>query len=246
MALWFVFILAVTGVATAVVHLDLIHSPRLQQSIPSYIATIRRRELKGTTQCTVDARWVSINSPNRVGDDGERIRVGFSYVHPDHNTTTLSFDLGVLRLEHDSNNTPALLTFESYAHKTPALVQGFGRLEFNGAVSDTLREGNDTITQNRICNVNCALDGIFKDDMMCIVGVQPCAGDAGGPATVLDYDNRRAVVALQSWNDHECSGEYGGYVRLSAAQDFIKPFFFSLHGFWNDVCMPGYQRPSVE
>ncbi|CAK4086649.1 unnamed protein product [Aphanomyces euteiches] len=230
MALWFV--LLVVGVATAVVHLDLIHSSRLEHPVSSYIASIRRRELSGTSctgvliaphfvlttaQCTVGAKWVSIGSPYRVGGGGdvEHIRVSFAYVHPDHNTTTLAFDLAVLRLE---------------------------RLGFNGAMAETLRDANGTITNNRLCNVNYKLGGIFKDDMMCIVGVQPCAGDAGGPAIVLDYDNRPAVVALQSWYDRNCSSNYGGFVGLSAAQDFLKPF---LHGFPNDVCKPGFQRPSL-
>ncbi|KAH9130662.1 hypothetical protein LEN26_008315 [Aphanomyces euteiches] len=242
MALWFV--LLVVGVATAVVHLDLIHSSRLEHPVSSYIASIRRRELSGTSctgvliaphfvlttaQCTVGAKWMSIGSPYRVGGGGdvEHIRVSFSYVHPDHNTTTLAFDLAVLRLEHDSNSTPALLTFEFYAHLTPVLVQGFGRLGFNGAMAETLRDANGTITNNRLCNVNYKLGGIFKDDMMCIVGVQPCAG---------------MQAALRFWYDRNCCGNYGGFVRLSAAQDFLKPF---LHGFPNDVCKPGFQRPSL-
>ncbi|CAK4692683.1 hypothetical protein LEN26_020416 [Aphanomyces euteiches] len=260
MVLWIAFVLAAwSSVATtsSPIHLDIVNGTVIDQaSIPAYIATVRGEELQ-TTECTgiliasryvlttavctkMNPSWVTINSKFRLGGDGEHIPILTTVVHPKFLRVALTHDIAVLLLARPSVNTPATLTFDIYEPGTKVVMRGFGRLDFNADFADTLREAKGTIAEKSVCNQADRLDRLFQDDMICVMGLTTCTLDIGGPLTIVNKEGQEAVVALQSWDSYLCKGPFGGFTRLSASQDFIKPF---LQG--DDVCKRPVERPSL-
>ncbi|CAK5054534.1 unnamed protein product [Aphanomyces euteiches] len=244
MVLWIAFVLAAwSSVATtsSPLHLDIVNDTVIDQaSIPAYIATVRGEELQ-TTECTgMNPSWVTINSKFRLGGDGEHIPILTTVVHPKFLRVALTHDIAVLLLARPSVNTPATLTFDIYEPGTKVVMRGFGRLDFNADFADTLREAKGTIAEKSVCNQADRLDRLFQDDMICVMGLTTCTLDIGGPLTIVNKEGQEAVVALQSWDSYLCKGPFGGFTRLSASQDFIKPF---LQG--DGVCKRPVERPSL-
>ncbi|KAG9405342.1 hypothetical protein AC1031_004450 [Aphanomyces cochlioides] len=229
----------------------------IQRLPPPYIATLRSEELQftmcmgiliapryilTTALCTkYNPKWVTINSTFRSGGDGEHIPILSSVVHPKFHLQSLTYDIAVLLLGRPSINTPATLTFDSYEPGTEGVMRGFGQVDVNGDFPYVLREARGTISSIADCNQKYDVQNHFQEDMMCVVGLTPCTGDNGGPLVVINKEGQEVVVALESWRSVDCNGPYGGYTRLSASQDFIKPF---LPG--EDVCKRSLERPSLK
>ncbi|KAG9405332.1 hypothetical protein AC1031_004440 [Aphanomyces cochlioides] len=252
MVLWILLLAISTGVE-ATVHLDMANGTAVQQPAPSYIAyvytgtdasvatgvLIAPRFVLTTAKTSYQALSVTLNSTKIFGTDGERISVIQTFVHPDFNRSSLSFDLGVLQLDHDSKITPAPLSFDYCPRDTKATVRGFGRVKYNEK-ADILRESSGYVLSNNDCfNMNDP-SGKAPEDLMCIIGPYPCIGDAGGPVTILNKDGQEVVVAIQSWISDKCMGDFGGYVRLSNTHEFLKPF---LRG--QDVCQHKFERATT-
>ena len=194
-----------TGVV-ATLHLDIVNGSPLEHAAPSYIASTRVKKLDytfctgiliapryvlTTASCSKHAKWVTLNSIHRVGDDGEHIPVVEYVVHPKFDEDSLSFGLGVVVLDYDSKNTPAILSFDLFPPPTDVAVRGFGRLKYKGTLTDILREANGTITSNSVCNNAYQLGGFFKDDTICIVGLSPCHWDEGGPSSLIKKEDMK-------------------------------------------------------
>ncbi|CAK4519198.1 unnamed protein product, partial [Aphanomyces euteiches] len=224
---------------------------------PPYIATLRSEELQFTMCMGIliapryvlttalcakyNPKWVTINSTFRSGGDGEHIPILSSVVHPKYHLQSLTYDIAVLLLGRPSTNTPATLTFDSYEPGTEGIMRDFGQVNANGDFPYVLREARGTITSIADCNQKYDVQHHFQEDMMCVVGLTPCTGDNGGPLVVINKEGQEVVVVLESWRSPDCNGPYGGYTRLSASQDFIKPF---LPG--EDVCKRALERPSLK
>ncbi|KAF0738337.1 hypothetical protein Ae201684P_019346 [Aphanomyces euteiches] len=254
MVLWLLLLAAIsTRVEATIIHVDMANGTAVQQPAPSYIAyvytgtnanvatgvLIAPRFVLTTAKTSSLALSVTLNTTKPLGLDGERISVIRTFVHPFFNRSSLSFDLGVLQLDHDSKSTPAPLSFDYCPRDTKATVRGFGRVQYDQK-ADILRESSGHVLSNDDCiNMNDP-SGKAPNDLMCIIGPYPCMGDAGGPVTIVNKDGQEVVVAVQSWTSDKCMGDFGGYVRLSNAVEFFKPF---LRG--QDVCQQNLVRPTL-
>ncbi|CAK4698184.1 unnamed protein product [Aphanomyces euteiches] len=137
-------------------------------------------------------------------------------------------------------NMPPRPSLASTDWDTKATVRGFGRVQYDQK-ADILRESSGYVLSNDDCiNMNDP-SGKAPNDLMCIIGPYPCMGDAGGPVTIVNKDGQEVVVAIQSWTSDKCMGDFGGYVRLSNAVEFLKPF---LRG--QDVCQQNLVRPTLK
>ena len=115
-----------------------------------------------------------------------------------------------------------------------ALVTGWGRLNYTGPKSDTLKE----VRVNTVTNSECARshgDHRISDNMICAgaTGRDSCEGDSGGPLAVLGQDGSYRQIGVVSW------GKAGGCAR----QDYpgVYTRVTSLLGWIHQTITPGVQ-----
>lgn len=76
---------------------------------------------------------ITIDSVFPVAGDGEYIPIMRILLHPKFKTKALTYAIAVLLLEHESVNTPAELTSDSYETATAAVMQGLRSIRLRHA-----------------------------------------------------------------------------------------------------------------
>lgn len=138
----------------------------------------------------------------------EKLKGGTPYqvasfaMHPKYNTTTLDYDVAILKLAKDIAFTPAVKPIGAVGGVEPATganttVSGWGYLNDDGKETDTLQFVSVPIIDRGTCAKNYK-DNVVNDRMICAGfaegGKDSCNGDSGGPLV-----QGSAVVGIVSW-----------------------------------------------
>jgi trypsin len=155
------------------------------------------------------------------GPGGERPTVTAIAVHPHYDPAFLTHDVAVLTLGAPAGGAPVALG--AAAQGTAATVRGWGMTREGGRPSPRLRAASMTIRGARTCKRRF---GDYHDpaSMVCATApaADPCAGDSGGPLTVIDPAGAERLVGAVG-GGHGCArrGSATNFSRLDAVAGWI-------------------------
>ncbi|MDM8528442.1 trypsin-like serine protease [Anaerolineales bacterium HSG24] len=171
-------------------------------------------------------------------DEGDRIRVESSIIHPNYDNFTLDSDLALLKLSRSltlSDTIQPITLIDPadrhlFASGVLATVAGWGALNYNGSYPDQLHQVSVPIVSNQDCSI--PFDALYGADsvtinMLCAGYVEGerdgCQGDSGAGLVVANEEkNNYLLVGITSWG-YECAkaNYYGVYTRISQFLDWI-------------------------
>ncbi|ETV91363.1 hypothetical protein H310_14043 [Aphanomyces invadans] len=174
--------------------------------------------------------YASIGSHFSSGNqDGERIKIVKTTVHPMYNKDTSGYDIAILELETASKFTPVAVNLKEDAATDPGAVswmRGFGKTtSFKKDNSPVLLEAERNILSNDECQKALEHDFEALESVVCTTsGKGPCDGDIGAPLIIV-RDGVEYVAGV-SISEYTCADIKlpSVYSRVSAAREFIKPF----------------------
>ncbi|MDM8531800.1 trypsin-like serine protease [Anaerolineales bacterium HSG25] len=172
-------------------------------------------------------------------NEGVRIPIESSIIHPDYDNFTLDFDLALLKLSSpltlgDSIQPVTLIDPADknlFAPKVLATVAGWGALSYNGSYPDQLYQVSVPIVSNQDCSI--PFDALYgansiTANMLCAGyaegGQDGCQGDSGAGMVVANQNkDGYLLVGITSWG-YECAraNYYGVYTRVSQFLDWIE------------------------
>ncbi|XP_065335680.1 trypsin-1-like [Cloeon dipterum] len=172
---------------------------------------------------------LSVRSGSLYYDKGQRHQVTRIVMHEQFNfTDSLVHDIAIVEVDppftFGPNVQPLVLPNqgEDPAVGTPATVIGWGRLYYNGPLSETINKVTIEIRDQAICEeayVNFPLH-VYESHLCADVpegGLGSCNGDSGGPLLVDGV-----AVGLVSWaNECALQGYPTVYTRLPDYRDWI-------------------------
>lgn len=151
------------------------------------------------------------------GPGGERRAVTAVAVHPGYDPAYLTHDVALLTLDAPAGAAPVALG--AAAPGAAATVRGWGMTREGGRPSPRLRAATMTVRARRTC---ARRFGDYHDPelMLCATApaADPCAGDSGGPLTVMDATGVERLAGVVS-GGHGCArrGSATNFSRLDAA-----------------------------
>jgi endonuclease G len=180
-----------------------------------------------------DAYVVALNTNNQndVGN-GQQINVRKVLIHPDYHKTNLYNDIATLILQSKVNTQPVSIASSQAINSTKRItLVGFGNYDpQNSAGFGTKREAEVDIMSIRhdIKEDLNNEEGRYKyeSDLEFVAGgngFDTCKGDSGGPAYIIDNE-QRVVAGLTSRGINEDSGTCGDgsiYTRLDVYAPWI-------------------------
>ncbi|WP_237155620.1 serine protease [Oryzibacter oryziterrae] len=162
---------------------------------------------------------------------GKTYAVSKIFRHPKYNTTTIDYDVAVIKLTKNVTN-PKLVTLidpmdeaDIASAGDPAYVVGWGNTSTTkpAKMPKQLMQLKAPIIAKSVCNGPSAYDGQLTSRMICAGymagGKDACQGDSGGPLLVPDDNGRYTIQAgVVSFGD-KCAQKNspGIYTRLSYA-----------------------------
>ncbi|KAF4323545.1 hypothetical protein BBO99_00003101 [Phytophthora kernoviae] len=188
--------------------------------------------------------YASIGSQYGSGiNDGEQILVVKRFLHPLYNNATLTYDVGLLKLETPSTQQTATLCAADGSDNdvgTVATILGWGKTE-DGTFSRMLQSVDVKIITNEECKVQYVnyVDQDITEEKMCAgteKGKDACRGDSGGPLFA-----NGVLVGIISSGGVECAANSGVYVRISHVLDTIDSIINS-----NGMCNQDYSGTITE
>jgi len=181
-------------------------------------ALIESRLVITAAHCTGINKYVLVENADR--SKARRVEVENAVRHPDFDSTTLQFDVGLLYLAEPVEMKPIPLASETESRVlvqpgSNAVIAGWGKTPANRPQSERLVEGWAT------------LRGLSKRGSQYIYddpNTGPCGYDSGGPMVVMTLDGRRLLAGVASATDGNLCGKGGGiavYTNLSYVSNFI-------------------------
>jgi len=147
---------------------------------------------------------------------GETIPVIDSRAHPQFDFSTLTYDIGVLLLEHDATVAPVPMwpgTFDDSIIGRTVRFAGFGQTGIAMLEPSTKREGSATIAE-----LNDQKFTFFP------MPSQPCVGDSGGPGFFMETDGTEYLAGVISSGDPMCM-MFARMMRIDIGKTtFIEPY----------------------
>jgi len=176
--------------------------------------------------CAPDSRELPVAHINgffRSGPFEEDIEIAEVMTHPEYRRHSGfgSFDVALLRLSTPSSQTPVELHQSSIRTGTSVDVAGWGRVQAQGALSDTLQLGES------IDVVSCTSDWpTIPDGFSCLDGSQltSCPGDDGGPVLRMGGSASSDVqvgIVSEAMGDCGLSGRSGPFVEIAPVYSWI-------------------------
>lgn len=104
---------------------------------------------------------------DQSGSSVEVHEVEYEVVHPDYDCNTIQDDVMVLKLATDSSYTPVSYDkgSTSYSPGTNVTVVGWGKISYEGPLSDVLLEASVEIQENSVCaEPYSAINHVVTDD----------------------------------------------------------------------------------
>ena len=169
---------------------------------------------------------VALGIHNLGTDQGERINVKRSIMHPNYNSANQDYDVALLELESASSMTPiGFMTGTDSLTGLLATAVGWGLTNPNNSASasNVLRQVTMPIISNATCKLSYGLS--VTDRMLCAGvssgGKDSCQGDSGGPL-VISSGGSWKLSGIVSWgNGCAVRGYYGVYGRVTEFTSFI-------------------------
>ena len=192
---------------------------------------------------------IRAGSSSAYASGGNQFLINQTLTHPNYNTAfNINYDGDIALVEIsgvfnfnesiqpiglvDSNHVQLGLIDQGI----PAVISGWGDIEYEGQNADTLLYANTFIVSNEIaCGSNIDENGNFglipcemlTEGMLCAGildggGVSSCQGDSGGPLIIFDDNNIPFLAGITSWG-YGCGddGYPGVYTRVSHYFDWI-------------------------
>lgn len=163
-----------------------------------------------------------------LDDEGERLRVITTIVHPDYASDTRRNDLALLELDRVPEVPPVELAAEPLDTGTETLAVGWGRTEPDTpGPASVLHEAVLTTVADAECEAAYG-SAVNPARQVCALGEQPdegptpdtCEGDSGGP--LLQVEETVQQVAVTSYGHTPCgNGAPGVYGRVAAYRTWI-------------------------
>lgn len=160
---------------------------------------------------------------------GERLDVDAIFVHPQWNSTSMDYDIAVLKLASPAaQGRPVPLKTTEVAPATQVTVSGWGATAEGSAGSRDLLMASFPVVATATCNQPASYDGSITERMMCAGtrdgGIDSCQGDSGGPLTD-GAGPGASLVGVVSWGEG-CARrlKYGVYTRMSAVAPWVQSF----------------------
>jgi len=159
-------------------------------------------------------------------NDGEKVNIRSTIVHPDYDVSRFDNDIIIFQLETDVN-LPYIQLGSDYVRDGSYTVIGFGDTDKGQdlVLSSTLQEVELEYVDSDKCDDGHGDRDEVKEDMLCAAGKNKdsCIGDSGGPLIkkgANSYDD--TLVGLVSWG-RGCAedGVPGVYSRISYFYDWI-------------------------
>lgn len=167
---------------------------------------------------------VYIGLRERGGTDArEQITIEDTWTHPNFNRLNYDNDVMLLKLATNSAAPLVPLNTDSSVPAPGANVTtiGFGRLEYQGSLPDTLQKVTLPVVDYDTCEARFG-SGVTDAIKICAGGAtqDACSGDSGGP---LIDDATGALVGIVS-SGYQCAvPDYPGiYTRITGVTDFIQ------------------------
>jgi secreted trypsin-like serine protease len=158
------------------------------------------------------------------GSDGTKVDVTDIWVHPSYTDATQGFDVSVLTLASDVEQTPISLASTEdgalYEEGTQGLVLGWGTTSEGGSTSDTLQQATVPLTSDTTCSNS--YNEYDPKAMVCAGyeegGIDTCQGDSGGPLVAGGK-----LIGVTSWgNGCARAGFPGVYARVAEYHDDLQ------------------------
>jgi len=164
-----------------------------------------------------------INGYFRNGPFEEDIETADVIIHPefDSSASFSSYDVALYRLSEPSSQTPIQLSQSSTTTGSSVDVAGWGRVQSQGALSDTLQLGES------ISIVSCASDWpTIPDGFSCLSGTEltSCPGDDGGPVLRMGGSASSDVqvgIVTEVMGNCGLSGRSGPFVEIAPLYEWI-------------------------
>lgn len=162
---------------------------------------------------SIQQNTVRVGAHSRIPIDGDSVgitrTISQRFVHPDWNSSTFCNDFMIMQLDEpvpiDLYRPVSINRLESVPRKGQNLtVIGFGSLQENGAIPDTLQEVEiDYIPQDE-CISDFHFADLVDEDLMICAGVaeggkDSCQGDSGGPLVIKNGNGTDILVGIVSW-----------------------------------------------
>lgn len=164
------------------------------------------------------------------GSDGDRIRVSEKFVHPQYNTSTLNYDVALLKLTRlPTKGTSVKLasgSLSQYARTGDLLtVAGLGRLSEGGSRPSVIHEVDVPLISDAVCQQSGGNYANVGSVAFCAgysAGAKDsCSGDSGGPI-IINVAGQPVQLGTVSWGIG-CArpGKYGVYADVAALSSWI-------------------------
>jgi secreted trypsin-like serine protease len=168
--------------------------------------------------CTGMLRHVLVGNAERAR--AQRVEIKKAVRHPDFDSDTLQYDVGLLYLQEALDIEPAIRASRSEARLlltpgAPAVIAGWGFPAHKRPTSKRLVEG-----WARLEHLQKQGSQYMYDDP----STGPCGYDSGGPMLMHTLDNRRLLVGVASATSGNICAQGGGvaiYTNLSKVRRFI-------------------------
>lgn len=164
------------------------------------------------------------------GSDGDRIRVSEKFVHPQYNTSTLNYDVALLKLERLPTKGAAVKlasgSLSQYARNGDMLtVAGLGRLSEGGSRPSVIHEVDVPLVSDTVCQQSGGNYANVGSVAFCAGysngAKDSCSGDSGGPI-VINVAGQVVQLGTVSWGIG-CArpAKYGVYADVAALSNWI-------------------------
>ncbi|XP_042233553.1 uncharacterized protein LOC121873847 isoform X2 [Homarus americanus] len=178
---------------------------------------------------SVDKLLVRVGETSRQGQSTLQVPVQSIIVHPNYSGIT-SDDIALVKLarplEYNEKILPVCLARgREDINNEKAIVTGWGRKTFEGALLDELHEVKIKVLPTRKCRRKSEYNfSEVHKKIICALGPgkDACQGDSGGPLTYLDGD-QYVHIGIVSWGIGCANPDYPGiYTRISSYKKWIQ------------------------